>query len=71
MEGDSAAAASVQNTLAQETDHIKGENFVPSLRPEGWRKEKARHTAEASHREIEDKEATEVNATFTSHNNVS
>ena len=64
MEGDSAAAASVQNTLAQETDHIKGENFVPSLRPEGRRKKKVRQTT--SYREIEDKEADTVNANFTS-----
>ena len=69
VKGDTAATASVQNALIHEAVHVRGRNFVPALRPEGRRKEKARQTAGAAHREIEDKEATEVNATYTSQNN--
>ena len=64
--GESAEAALVQNTLALETDQVKGKNFVPSLRQERWRKEMRRHTAETSCREIDENEAETVNATFTS-----
>ena len=66
-----AAAASVQNALIHEAVHVRGRNFVPALRPEGRRKEKARQVAGAAHREIEDNEATvEVKANFTSQSNI-
>ena len=70
VKGETAEAASVQNALVGEAVDVKGRNFVPALRQEGRRKEKARQVAGAAHREIEDNEATvEVKANFTSQSN--